>query len=405
MGLLEDALRDTLAAQVETPPVVDDAAGRAIRRARVVRRRRNAVAVAAVVASVFVTGFGVASMKAGQGPADFGLAGRPGRTIATTPASGRPVPTVSASSQPSGRQSPQHGLTLPVDVLNGNEIAAVDGRVIALADMPEARSAWRVAGGWLVETFDAAATPSAMSAVWFVSDGQTGHTGAPAKLAEGAWVAVGKGQLGPMVSWGGEGRVAVASLSRGELVSRQHTDGVGDLAPVGIVGNAVLLGHPGSGGFERYEIWFPAKGSYAPGPRSDDRIVGATADGARLFALTDGCLSLVNPVGFKVDRQTCRLDLGVNPTIVAAPEGRWIVVLRADRVDLYELAAVWTAARPTASWTIEAGSVAWLDGSSFAVGASTSVVRLSATDPARRERTEVFVAEGGMPTVIADLRG
>ena len=38
MGLLEDALRDTFAAQVDNPPVTDNPAGQAIRRAGQLRR-------------------------------------------------------------------------------------------------------------------------------------------------------------------------------------------------------------------------------------------------------------------------------------------------------------------------------------------------------------------------------
>jgi hypothetical protein len=66
MGLLEDALRDTLAALVATTPAVEDAAGGAIGRARRMRRRRTAVlGTAAAAVSMVLLGAGVAAVKAG----------------------------------------------------------------------------------------------------------------------------------------------------------------------------------------------------------------------------------------------------------------------------------------------------------------------------------------------------
>jgi hypothetical protein len=132
MGLLEDALRATFAEQVRTPPVADDAAGRAIRGAGRVRRRRAAAGTLAVVVSVALAGVGVAVTWGG--PSRYG------------PASGPPV---TVPDQPR-----------PVDVWKGNQIVTSDDRTISLEHLPTVIRVTRVDDGWLVITSGSRRQPS-----------------------------------------------------------------------------------------------------------------------------------------------------------------------------------------------------------------------------------------------------
>lgn len=379
MGLLEDALRDTLAAQVAATPAVEDAAGGAIGRARRMGRRRTAVlGTAAAAVSMVLLGASVAALKVGPS----------GVAVGVVPPTAAGVEVWSAP--------------LPSDVLTGNRITLATGPVISLDDLPPVRQAWRVSGGWLVRTAD-----KATSAVWFV-----GENGSKTKLAEGDRVAVGRsgraGHGGPMVAWGSAGRVSAATFADGHLAGPISTTGTGNLGPREIVGGGVLLADEQPMG-ETYDMWFPDRGQYVPGPRSTDRIIGVTGDGGHLFGLTgqsSTCLALVQPVGLAVARYRCDLGLRVGDVVSNSPDGRWLVALRGDGVDLYDFDGVWTSSVPVASWQVEATGVAWLPDGSFIVVDGFRAIRLRANASHREEVTQLdlTLAGGQSLTVISDLR-
>jgi hypothetical protein len=374
MGLIEDSLRETFAAVTAAPPATQDAAGRAIRSARGIRRRGTAIGAAAVVVSVLLTGAGVVTVLGG--PSAIGVV-----------AGGPPAPTSPPPTAP------------PTDVLVGNDIVQATGRVVSLAALPEIRRGWQVPGGWLVETRD---QRRQRSAVWFV-DG----AGSPRSLAEGDRVTVGKGTFAaPRVAWGNGDVVQVATFSGGELISRAETDGVQGFGPVAVVGTGVLL-ERADGSASSYDMWFPARGEYVAGPVVSHPFLGVSGDGSALFGLVGDpypCLAKLDPIGFTQLKIRCDLELTSGFDLYASPDLNWLVAVGAGRVDLYDLYGVWTEPVPTATWPIPATSAAWLPDGSFVVGAQDKVVHLSAEDPDRREDTPLLGEAGAAVRVMADLR-
>jgi hypothetical protein len=373
MGLLENALRDTFAAQVSAPPVVDDAAGRAIRHAVRVRRRRSALGAAAVAAAMALTSAGVvAAGGSGSGWAP------------AAPAPAEPPETISAA--------------LPADVLSGNHIVLATGGSIALTGMPEAEAAWRVFGGWLVET----SADSGRMAVWFVSE-----RGNRRRLVEAAQVIVGGLRPGtPAVAWGEGGTASVARIVDGDLVDEHTTGGTGTYVPAGIVGGGVLLCSE-SGGTKTYDMWFPTDGPYRSGAIGTQLVIGTVGDSSRLLGLIGQrftCLALINPVQLATVRSRCDLDLTSNDMVSSSPDGRYLLTVTSNGLDLYELQYVWGDPSPLANWPITPTSVAWLpDGSIVAVD-GFRVIHLHLDNADRREVTEVVGGSDERLKAIPDLR-
>src|SRR5262249_30667861 len=131
MGLLEDALRETLAAKVASPPTVDSPADRAIRAAVLVQRRRavgfSPTAVVGALALTLSIGL-VAGTRIGTG---IGLAGpKPDRVLS--------VPFATA-------------VDAPAYVLSGGEIVGPTGSQVSVRGQMATR-AWRLPGAYLVES-------------------------------------------------------------------------------------------------------------------------------------------------------------------------------------------------------------------------------------------------------------
>jgi hypothetical protein len=239
-----------------------------------------------------------------------------------------------------------------------------------------------------------------------------GENGSKTKLAEGDRVAVGRsgraGHGGPMVAWGSAGRVSAATFADGHLTGPISTTGTGNLRPREIVGGGVLLAEEQPSG-ETYDMWFPDRGQYVAGPQSTDQIIGVTGDGGQLFGLTGQfktCLALLRPVGLAVAQYRCDLGLRVGDVVSNSPDGRWLVALSRDGVDLYDFDSVWTSPVPVASWPVEATGVTWLPDGSFIVVDSFRVIRLRANASDREEVTPLnkTLAGGQTLTVISDLR-
>jgi hypothetical protein len=374
MGLLEDALRDSFAAQVAAPPAVDDAAGRAIQAAGRVRRRRAVLTSAAVVVAVTITATGAGLLR-GSGPStpEWGAAG---------------PPASSASPVPKG---------LATDVLVGQDILTTDGRTIALTGLPTAVRAWHVDSGWVVQT-DAAQAPKA--ALWLVA----GAGAAPGKIVEGDAVVLSTD--GVRVAWASGGKLTVATRSGQNLTDRYTTPGIGGFLPVGFAAGGVVLHDPAQGVFD---MWFPARGNYRVGPKAPHQILATTAAGDQLIAFagaSEPCLVLIKPDGMTTQKTACDVKLGDHAIAAPSPDGRWLALAFPDRLDLYDLSTVWTLQQPARTWTITGPTgVAWLDSGSLAVGTLASEIHLFVDQPYRADEVVVRQTDNGVLPIPVAMEG
>jgi hypothetical protein len=335
------------------------------------RRRRSVLGTAVVMMAVALAGAGVVAVGGSIG-------GLPAAAPQATPE------TTSAA--------------LSADVLSGNYIVLATGGSMALTGMPAAEAAWRVAGGWLVET----AADSGRSAVWFVGD-----TGGRRQLVEAATVTVGTLAPGkPAVAWGEAGTASVATIVDGHLVDTATTTGTGSYGPAVIVDGGVLLS-TSVGGTKTYGMWFPADGPYRAGSTGTQLIVGTTGDSSRLLGLTGQrftCLALIHPVDLATVESRCDLDLTSNDVVSSSPDGRYLLTLSENGVDLYELPDVWRDPSPLANWPLTATSAAWLPDRTFVVVDGFRVIHLHLDDPDRQEVTEIVGGSHEHLMAIPDLR-
>jgi len=347
MGSLESALRDTFAAQVRTQPALEDVAGRAVVSAGRIRLRRRVLGAAAIAVSVALVSAGVAVFG------ERGRAADPDRLAGPTA-----VPDLS------------HTLAAPpVDLLVGREIRRTDGTVVALALVPNPNRAWRTSDGWLVESVETLGT-----GLWFVD-----LAGKQTAMVSGEKVAVAPD--GVRIAWSRAGRVSVADRVGTALTRTAETGGTGGLGPIGFAAGGVVLGGTGAGGADTYDMWFPAKGAYAVGPRGFDRILAANAAGTRLFGVTGpDCLAEIDPDGLRVLRSACGLGLTIGTHAYPSPDGRWVALVDADGMSLYDLRTVWTRPGATASYPTHATNAAWLDATSL-VFCSRMTVQLIGPGP------------------------
>jgi hypothetical protein len=287
---------------------------------------------------------------------------------------------------------------LRVDVLVGDRIVLATGGIIRLTDLPPVQMVWRTLDGWLVRT----STDDGRTAIWFVTPTQP-----PRALVASAHIAVGKAGTGPVqVAWGEAGSVSVANVVDGHLSGTATTSGTGKLVPTAIADGGVLLG-PETGGQPTYDMWFPSDGRFRPGPVGTQVIVGASGDSSRLLGFVGQrftCLALIQPVGLATLHSRCDLDLTPTAILSPSPDGRWLVTLSQNGVDLYELDHVWGSPAPAANWPILASSATWLPDGSFVVVDGPRVIHLQVNDPDWQEVTEMVMAGGDRVRAITDLR-
>jgi hypothetical protein len=369
MGLLEDALRDSFAAQVAAPPAVEDAAGRAIQAAGRVRRRRAVLTSAAVVIAVTVTATGAGLLR-GSGP--------------STPEWGGAAPQASTESP-----APK---SLAIDVLAGQDILTSDGRTIALTGLPSAVRAWHVESGWVVQT---AAAQAPKAALWLVA----GAGVAPSKIVEAEAVVLSAD--GVRVAWASGGKLTVATRKRQTLTDRYTTSGIGAFLPVGFAAGGVVLYDSAHSVFD---MWFPARGNYRVGPKSPHQILATTAAGDQLIAFagaSEPCLVLIKPDGMTTQKTACDVKLDAEAIAAPSPDGRWLALAFPDRLDLYDLSTVWTLHQPARTWAIAGDGVAWIDSASLAVGTASSLVHLFVDQPYRVDEVPVTSDHGVLPIPTA----
>jgi hypothetical protein len=389
MGLIEDSLRDTFASRVAAPPAIEDAAGAAIRRASGIRQRRITVATAAGVVSVVLVAAGVLTYQGG---------GRSPDRVAA-PATTSPTAGQSASAPP------LVGVPLPMDVLNRDRIQVANGQVLPLSDVGTPIQAWRVTGGWLVQTYEPAAK---LSGVWLINE-----TGARSLIASGERTMVSRGsgsRPGVQVAWKTAGRLSLATFSGGGLINRVETDGIGVLSPQSFVGGGVLLaGTTTGGGTDIWDMWFPDRGAYKAtnetyAPLS--QVVGATADNTEIIGLygKPPCLGTQDPREATPSHVTCDLSLGLDERVHASPNGGWWAVTSMVGILLYAAPSIWTEQQHTGELTRYASSVAWLE-TTLVVIAGSEVLELSVPNlTVERSATLPGAGADGDVALVEDLR-
>jgi hypothetical protein len=370
MGLLEDALRDTFSSQVSAPPVIDGVADRAIRQAGQVRRRRAMLVSAVTAVSVAIVGVGAVSVAEGRGPG---------------PQIGGPPVSATSSAGPSVNPTPlpHVGAVLPVDVLNGDRIQVADGTVVSLAGMGAANRAWRVAEGWLIETYQA---DQQRAMVWLVSE-----AGGQALVASGRAAVVSPGSAarpGPQVSWLTDDQLFLGTYEDGHLSGVVSTKGVA-LGPQRVVGSGVVLaGTKTGGGLDTWDMWFPDRGVYTATTENRNglsTVLGTTVDNERIIGLYGGrppCLGELDPNGFTPAKSNCSVNLRLDDKVFPSPDGRWWAVTGEVGVAVYDAETVWTDATPLATWPSEPSTAAvWLaDGTGFVVATPNAVITLYLED-------------------------
>jgi len=357
MGLLEDELRSTFAAHVTAPPTVDDPAGRAIRSAGRTRRRRATFGTAAVVVTVALGGVGIGMLKSpwsGSGIDDIALPALTSPTAAHA----------------------------PVDVLAGGTIVTADGRVISLPNQTTILSAARVPDGWLVETDE-----TGLATLWYIDP-----AGQAKAVVNGDFLTI-SGD-GSKLAWRKGGTVSVGDRVGSTVTPTAQTTGTGLLGPIAFAGGGVVLGASTKGlGYDTFEMWYPAKGAYKSGPSSTDKILTPTADGSELWGLAGAdasCLALIKPQSLTAVQTNCELDVAGVHKIFPSPDGRWLLAVGTERVDLYDLATVWTAKGPNWSWPVAGQNVAaWMEGDTFVLGGEFKLVQI---DVGETKPTDIPVA-------------
>jgi hypothetical protein len=367
MGQLEDALRETFTAKVAAVPAVEEAADRAMRGADRVRRRRILATAATAFVAVVAIGVSVAT----------------GHPAAPVP----PIHVAEPTASPTDA-------AVDVAVLNGDTIVPADGSRVELTGLPAVRQLWQVATGWLVETDGA--TP-ATTAIWSVLRTGTAH-----KVVEAPRIAVGftttsvtvtptandtataVWPAGPVIAWLSSGHLVAAAVVEGRLTPPASTADVGNLLPVGIVDDGVLLVTADGA---RHDMWFPAKGTFRPGPTGHGPILAVAGDGRGLFGLTPaGCLASLSPHAFAVTASTCGVRPARQDHVWSSHDGHWLVIGSATALTVYDLTHLWSTPTATAHWSIAATAVTWLDDGSLVVATGDGFYHLRPADPAARER-------------------
>lgn len=181
--------------------------------------------------------------------------------------------------------------------------------------------------------------------------------------------------------------------------------------PLAFVAGGVLLGSPtDNGGFASYDMWFPDRGPFRPGPTRSSKIFGPTGDGQHLLGLTSGhepCLAEIDPDGMKELRTACGPAIRVSPADQAwlSPDGRWLVTTGPAFIELYDLTKAWTHGN-AAIWggTIEnATGVVWYDEESFVVSSSGWLLRVYFHQVGQSEELPAVAPEGATQQVIPRL--
>jgi hypothetical protein len=329
-GELERALRDCLshraiAAPGTAAPAGVDTAGRALRRARRLHRRRS-VAGATMAALVTV----LVSAAATQLAASHG--GHPRPAFVSDPSASPFGPTVALSHS----AAPVSGSTNldrqplvamappPVDIVVATGLRSARGDLIDLSGIGAVAQAGRTPDGWLLVT----TTASGRSTLWFATS-----AAAPRAVLSGVDAVVLAADAA-RVAWRHGPRVSVASIASGRLGTVEQITSADDGRPIRFVGAAVLLVREQSDvETDGYDLWWPGRGTYEPARKNGiTGAYGLLPDGRTLVAQVSvpgaarPCLALLDTTkALAVIKRTCAVALGPGGRGAVSPNGRWLV--------------------------------------------------------------------------------
>jgi hypothetical protein len=178
-----------------------------------------------------------------------------------------------------------------------------------------------------------------------------------------------------------------ASSQRDGTVRR--TSAPVDGGPIGFAGEAVLLADPAAGGgFSRHDLWFPARGEYRPTWADFFAVFGVRSAGremvaARSTARKDICVSFVNLDGLDMEQAECGLLDQMPYRGWVSPNGRWLVVVDAKGVRVFDLSArTKPAARLTSVGRTVGADVAWIDADTLALHDADRLIVVPLRGPA-----------------------
>jgi hypothetical protein len=340
---IEELVRESLRERVETPPAMEDPAGRAMSAARRHRRRRTVVAACGATLAVVL---GAAVVR--------------GVTPDRTPVAQPPTPAPASSAF----------------IVDDRLLRLPDGRTVAPpATSTGIGSAVQVTQGWLVIGPTKGADTLEL---WLVSpDGQvipllTGLTGPPVGAAGGqrlAWRTAEGLFIGHLSE--GAGSVIIDSIT--------PMSGKGDL--IALTDDAVVLGATETGGgIDMYDLWLPARGRYVPswnvitnvafvyGPAPGGKLVLGLA--YRTPGSKDTCLAELDPTqSLRTVRTACGLVRADAPGS-RSPGGHWLAVGEDNgKVALFDLTRVFEHPAPAATWTADAPGL-WVDANTMVASVS-----------------------------------
>jgi hypothetical protein len=328
-GDLERRLRQSLAQAADPAHAVGgpDPAGRAIRRARRIGRRRSVAGVALVAVATAAATVGVAQLNTGDpryaGPAWVGD---------PTPLFEKPETTYLDATRPPSETSPQlqreQLSTSPlssVDLVLTSQLRTASGGTVDLRPVGVVTQAHEAKDGWLV----VGVPPTGGSTLWYIRPDGGSREVLPAVDA------VALAPDGRRVAWRDSARLFSAVIDDGNVKDATQTSAPAQGLPISFVGQGVVMarGRAGAGQLG-YDVWWPRPGTaYTPRWKEDAAgIYGPLPDGRTLVAQVSPkagsrpCLALLDAVNaLSVLKTACALQLKAGGPGSVSPDGQWLM--------------------------------------------------------------------------------
>jgi hypothetical protein len=399
-GDLERALRESLSRAANPSHAVGeyDPAGRAVRKARRIGRRRSAAGAVLLVMAMAVVTVGVARLNPeGQrqaGPAWDGDVSPPekvGPVILETPTPGLGVVI--------------KGQT--VDLVLAGQLRTVSGKVLDLTPLGSVSQAHETDGGWLVVGGGEAGDAT----LWFVTPDGERH-----ELLQ-AMDSIVLAPDGRRIAWRDSARLFSAIVDKGQVKDARQVFAPAQGLPVSFVGDGVVMARGVSDPTVRgYDVWWPDKDkTYEPTWREEAAgIYGPLPNGSMVVGQVSGtttgrpCLALFDAAkALTVLKTACALQFRTDGLGAVSPDGRWLVAdgTTADTAMLVDLETAFTPSSTGAQLAGPgmAGPGTWTDNSTLVHPASDgTVVTVRAAARPKVERTAVpGAAEGTKVLVVA----
>jgi hypothetical protein len=337
----EDALRKAFAAQVESPPVLHDPAGLALRRARRARRRREALSGALAMLALAGLGGGLVWAQ------DWRLAQRGGGEMSAvdivTPTNELQLATTAADDVPNGSLGPPPD----VDLFANGYVWTSEGLRISVAERnADVTRAYRVPAGWVLG--GGARTRLVRT------DGVT------VELPVGnRWVLSSDGNR---LAYAVNGSLRLAALDRSGVLDIASTTVGINTVPVALIGDQVVIGEARvDGTLSRIDRWLPSA-PYRPTWKQSALTVYEVPTGGLVAQVPVGgerCLARISVTADGVRRApgaACGLgaSVGSRPAPVVSPNGKWLAVPLPAKVAIYDLRTVFST--PVAAATCGAAA-------------------------------------------------